>query len=313
MPPRAARPPVSTQPMPASAAQPGPTGTRTAAAPAVLQEVFLSPRVVDREAFNDFSQSLRALMTEAQGQARSLRVACEEAAAAQASIGELAGRHQARFETAARVLATLDERSTQAERLLGASRDAASTLDAMRSDAERMSAEHSRTLRARLDEALVAAEVRMAEFERASQARAAAFERSLAERIDAGLRRMDEHAAAAAGALTAREHELRDLMGRLDDLAAETEALLGHAASGPTDLGDGDVGATPAPLPGSLADLLARSHAAAERLERARADAERSLGEGVRAGLARELSALASGIQRVAERARHAGDGAAPR
>ena len=331
-----------------------------------IREVFLSPRVVDREAFNDFAASLRMLIAEAQTHAKALAAATAGAEEAQHTATELAGRHRARFDAAARVLASLDERSAQTERLLGAARDAANTLDAIRTDSGTLIETHTRAVRERLDEALARAERRMAEFEEAAQARAVAFERTLAERIEAGLKRIDEHARqvngsladaarsviAAVGAsgqasadevrsaaeqavaaiaagqeqhtraaeaarvaahgaalnaqqqaqeaagrvqsaaraaedtIAARESELRDLMSRLDDLAAETEALLGHTdAAAIVDGDDDEPGATPAPLPGSLADLVQRAGGAAERIEsaqrsldalRARADAARS-------------------------------------
>ncbi len=41
----------------------------------VINEIFLSPRVVDREAYNDFAGSLRKLIEQAAQQLDQLRVA----------------------------------------------------------------------------------------------------------------------------------------------------------------------------------------------------------------------------------------------
>ncbi|MFN0010861.1 MAG: hypothetical protein ACKVS8_04370 [Phycisphaerales bacterium] len=337
-----------------------------------IKEVFLSPRVIDREAFNDFAGSLRALIAEGHTQTVALLAAAAEADAAHAAVREVPARHQARLDAATRALASLDERCGQTERLLGAAKDAACTLEAIRTDADRLIESHTRTVRDRLDQALARTEARLAEFERVAELRVLTLERTLGERIEAGLARLDAHAAratadlggaaervvaeishsaqasadeirgAAENALAAvstnheqharaaeaarltlhtaaqaaqhaaqeatgrvqmaarsaeetlrqRETELTDLMARLEDLAAETEALLGHAHE-PAFVGDESQHDTvsPAPLPGSLADLVQRATAAAERIE----EAQRSLNT-LRGEIARDLGVIAAGI-----------------
>ena len=389
--------PTARTPVPAartSGSKPSPTSAQANGRPrgakaGTVREVFLSPRVVDREAFNDFAASLRALIADAQTHANGLEAATAAAREAQTTATEIANRHQARFDAAARVLASIDEHAAQAERLLGASRDAANTLDAIRTDSATLIDNHTRAVRERLDQVLAHAERRMAEFEEAAQARAAAFERTLAERIEAGLKRIDEHARQTSGSLAdaaqrviaevgtsgqasadevrsaaeqavaaiaagqeqhtraaeaarvtaqgaalnaqqqaqeavgrvqsaartaeetiaAREAELQGLMDRLDDLAAETEALLGHAdAAAIVDADGAEPGATLAPLPGSLADLVQRAGHAAQRIEsaqqsldalRARADSTRiALEQAVSVSSAR-ADALSAALQEL--------------
>ena len=380
----------SAAPKPSPASKPArnvsrPSTIDTGPAQGSIKEVFLSPRVIDREAFNDFAGSLRALIADAQAHAKALAAATAGAQEAQATASEIANRHQSRFDAAARVLSSLDERATQTQHLLGAARDAANTLDAIRTDASGLIDGHTRAVRERLDQVLARAEARMAEFEEAALARAAAFERTLAERIETGLKRIDEHtrqvnasladsaqrviaavgssgqacadevrsaaeqavAAIAAGqeqhtraadaarvavqgaALTAQQHaqeavgrvqaaartaeetlharetELQDLMLRLDDLAAETEALLGHAdAAAIVDADGAEPGATPAPLPGSLADLVQRAGSAAQRIESSQRalDTARDRAEASRTALDSAVSVGSARVDALADR-----------
>lgn len=119
-----------------------------------LREVFLSPRVVDREAFNDFSGSLRKLIEQAAGQGDSLRQVATEATAAHQQLRELAGKHTTKFELAAKAMAALDERSAKAEQMLLAVQEAALSLDTFRTDAERIVSRETMLLDQRVEDAV---------------------------------------------------------------------------------------------------------------------------------------------------------------
>ncbi|MBY0309096.1 MAG: hypothetical protein K2Q09_10175 [Phycisphaerales bacterium] len=98
------------------------TGSPLSIPPALVgtdaaQDVFLSPRVIDREAFNDYSGALRRLIDEAARQTEALKGAAAEAAQAQVALRETAARYQGRAEHVTRALAAIDHRLAEADRL----------------------------------------------------------------------------------------------------------------------------------------------------------------------------------------------------
>ncbi|HYD01733.1 MAG TPA: hypothetical protein VEB22_10950 [Phycisphaerales bacterium] len=120
-------------------------------------EVFLSPRVIDREAFNDYSGSLRRLIEEAAQQAESLKAAAAEAAQAQTALRETAARHQGRADTVTKALAAIDQRLAEADRLAQSAEATRRGIDAASASAQAALTARSEELAARLDSAAVAA------------------------------------------------------------------------------------------------------------------------------------------------------------
>ncbi|MDP1662493.1 MAG: hypothetical protein Q8L55_11330 [Phycisphaerales bacterium] len=122
-----------------------------------VADVFLSPRVIDREAFNDYSGSLRRLIEEAAQQAEALKAAAAEASQAQTALRETAARHQGRSESVTRALASIDQRLADAERLAQVAEATRLGIEAASSGAQAMLTTRSDELAARLDAAAVAA------------------------------------------------------------------------------------------------------------------------------------------------------------
>jgi DNA repair exonuclease SbcCD ATPase subunit len=133
-----------------------PTATsRAKADPA--ETVFLSPRVIDREAFNDYSASLRRLIEEAAHQAEALKAAAAEAMQAQTALRETAARHQGKADNVTRALAAIDQRLAEADRLAQAAEATRKGIEAASVNAQSALAARSDELAARLDSAAVAA------------------------------------------------------------------------------------------------------------------------------------------------------------
>jgi uncharacterized phage infection (PIP) family protein YhgE len=84
---------------------------------AAVEQVFISPRVVDREAFNDFSMSLRKLIEGAATQTESLRLATDQAKLTTEALRDMAQRQQARFDAASKSLALIETRVLESEKL----------------------------------------------------------------------------------------------------------------------------------------------------------------------------------------------------
>lgn len=147
----------------------------------VLAEVFLSPRVIDREAFNDFSASLRRLIEQAGEQAGALRTASEAAAGAQQAIKDLSGKNQPRLEAAVKALTLLDQRAQDAERLVQAAQGAAAALETLRREGQDLVTQRRQELGERADELAQSLERRFTELE----ARAEAATRRQSEAVEA--------------------------------------------------------------------------------------------------------------------------------
>ncbi len=139
-------------------------------------EIFLSPRVIDREAFNDYSQSLRKMIEQTTAQADAFRAAAKEAEQAQMGLKELLGRQQAAVGVAVKTIATLEDRSGETSRIFNAAKDAVATLDQLRGDSGELIGKHLSRLDQRVEEAVRSFEERLALLE-------AKMSQSLEERI----------------------------------------------------------------------------------------------------------------------------------
>ncbi|MCA3005999.1 MAG: hypothetical protein ACK51N_02760 [bacterium] len=84
----------------------------------VIREVFLSPRVVDREAFNEYATQLRRLIEQTAEHAGQLRNAADDANTAQQNLLASAARNQPKVEAALKTLAAIEARSLGVERLI---------------------------------------------------------------------------------------------------------------------------------------------------------------------------------------------------
>jgi hypothetical protein len=111
--------------------RPGPAGVTTADRPTEgmglepkpagasdAQAIFVSPRVVDRLAFEEYAGILRKLVGDAAVQRDLLKSAAEQARGAEGGTAALNKQLQTRVEQAARALPMLDQRLAKAEQLL---------------------------------------------------------------------------------------------------------------------------------------------------------------------------------------------------
>lgn len=125
--------------------------------PDAVQDVFLSPRVIDREAFNDYSGTLRRLIEEAAHQTEALKAAAAEAAQAQTALRETAARHQGRADNVTRALAAIDQRLAETDRLAQVAEQTRRGIQAASTEAQAALTARTDELAARLDAAAVAA------------------------------------------------------------------------------------------------------------------------------------------------------------
>lgn len=164
----------------------------------VIDDVFLTPRVIDQNAFEEFSSTLRELMAMAAEQRRTLREAAGEAAETDRSSRDLRDEVSTRLKALRALLPEVDRRLQAAEQMLGAEVDEEEIRRRVRAVFERSADEPLTQLRTRTDESvqhaqrrveslLVAMETRLAEAERRAETSATAN----ADRIDEQIRTLE--------------------------------------------------------------------------------------------------------------------------
>lgn len=100
------------------------TATAGVAALRPANPVFLSPRIVDRSAFEEFAQQLQGLIDRAGSQGEVLRQALAESERLHRSIKENSAKHGTHLEAASKLASTLTERTAQVESVLARAADA---------------------------------------------------------------------------------------------------------------------------------------------------------------------------------------------
>jgi chromosome segregation ATPase len=171
-----------------------------------VEEVFLSPRVVDAGAFADFAGRLREVVRQADAAGRSLHGVVGEAREVLDSLkGEQSGS-RTRLEAFSKVLATLDERAKRLEGLVEAAESRAASLP----DIERK-------VGALVESAL---------------AKIAARAEEAAGGLDARLNSVSTEAATRLGQIRAQaERSVQELRHEMARSAADTEARLERRAA----------------------------------------------------------------------------------
>jgi vacuolar-type H+-ATPase subunit H len=136
----------------------------------VIREVFLSPRVIDREAYADYASGLRRLIEESSTSADALRAAAMEAQQAQNALRETAAKHQPKIDQAARTLATVESRLAEAEKLTNLARDTEATIGAVRQQLDTLAAAKLAEINLRAERIVREAEDRAASIRQTAQA-----------------------------------------------------------------------------------------------------------------------------------------------
>jgi uncharacterized phage infection (PIP) family protein YhgE len=227
---------------------------------ATLDQVFITPRVVDERAFEELSGSLKGLVKDALTQSRALITTTGEVKLLSDQLREATRELQSRVETAAKVVPTLDSRVTRAEQLLERTgKELAAKVTEVRESAARA---------VTLDRDRIEKQVR-------DQA-AAILEQAVAEQVN--LLRAKIGAAVQESQAQA-EAQAAAIVDRLDDARRRLDAELGHAESRARGIFEG--------LESALGAVEKRSAKAAEQAIAAQAALDASaLDAGVRLGAA---------------------------
>lgn len=272
---------------------------------AAVEEIFLSPRVVDAAAFAEFAQSLRHLLVEAaQGRER-LGQAIEEADEVVERLRGIASQAGEKLRPAVRLIPTIDQKLKQAEEALERASAAAEV-------AERTAGEAARAATAESVVALREAQ----QAHEAAAARAAGLEDSLrkaTERAETTVAALDEESRSRVDEATERARSAMDALvteldgkieaasARLTAMLEERDAAAAMAMGRAIEIASDEQDTVGEKLESRVSQALDRAEAAAARAEAAEQQA---------AAAEARLSAAEGQLRAIDQRGREIADGA---
>ena len=203
----------------------------------VIEEMFLSPRVIDRRGFAEYAQALRELIEDASNEAASLKSSHADVQGLREAIERSAKDLRTQLETTLKIIPKLNDGSTRVEQLLAEARERASHASETEQRIESLSQSRTKEIRLELDEALGALMARAgATGETVEQAGAAAVERlearltELLTKVESATSKATNIAETAARALSADVQagatELTNLAKQATARVRETEAAI---------------------------------------------------------------------------------------
>ncbi|MCC7388452.1 MAG: hypothetical protein IT431_06750 [Phycisphaerales bacterium] len=295
------------------------TGNTATAAPPLtasqlIEETFLSPRVVDGALLREFADSLRVLLSQAAAQRDLLRSAVAEGRSVADTLNDTASKAGEKLRPVVKLIPTIDQKLAQAEDALTRANDAAASAERAAGEAAKAAAEEGAVALRQAQEAFDAALARAREIEarlgrsadRAEQA-VEALDRECRHRLDAASRHAEDVLASTAAELDARAEPAadafeRDCRARLETVARHAQDVLGTLVA--------ELDARAEAAMGRLTLLLEERHAAAEAAVRECIDIgepigahgpapDNALGEATTAGTATVTAAAAEACAEI--------------
>lgn len=264
-------------------ARDGVAGTLGATTRPETAAVFLSPRVVDQAAFEDYAQRLRSLMDETGSTADDVRASLDEIRALRTETTESLTRQRAVIDAGSKLVRAVEARTSALEKARANAESIIERLDAAATRAEQAGAD----LDARIDTLI---EQRLAKVEEQVDARVRALTADIERKLERRVAEMTTTLAQIDEKRAGLEELVRDATDNtLSALTDAHERAARLAGWDPEDIVDGaGVGQ---PARDSLADLMLRAEAmqrdakgAIERLSSLR-DESRELVEGASGAL----------------------------
>jgi hypothetical protein len=187
--------------------------------------VFVSPRVLDENAFNEFSAKLRDVLDEAADRAAQVAIVADEAAAAREDFLKTRKAQRDQMEIATKLLKVAQARCEQVEQLL-------TTAEARLPDPAELQANFQTALDGRLGAMECAMRARLAAFDELLASRVVALDEDVAAAGLAATQRMDAHAETLADSLAEAVDAARDeAASSADSLRATIERKLARESS----------------------------------------------------------------------------------
>ena len=251
------------------------------AANQVIEETFLSPRVVDSALLSEFAESLRALLGQAAVQGEQLRTAVTQGEAVAQSLTDTATKAGEKLRPAVKLIPTIDQKLARAEEALARASEAAASAELAAGEAARTaSAEGAVALRRAqqaFDTALERAryvEARLGQLTEGAEMAVEALDAECRSRLNTATKHAQDVLGTLVAELDARAEEA---IGRLNALLDERWAAAGAAVSGVIEIaGTAPMGENPLAEspPGEPHPAAASLGAAAAATAEAQADIE---------------------------------------
>lgn len=213
------------------------------------EEIFLSPRVIDRAAFESYSTRLRELLDSVTSQRTDLAAASMQASETHQALVQLGDQNKEHLDLATKLLRSLSQKTTDVESMLSRAEKTAEAAAKFEQEADRIIGARVSALEKRMAESLES------------------FSRQLQSQMDARSREMsrslEEMKAARESIKKQVDTNVVGSMTALREACERAELLVGRRVSPTKD-------AAPAtPTAGSLGDLVRRASEAAERSQAA--------------------------------------------
>lgn len=237
----------------------------------ILDQVFLSPRVLDKTAFEEFASIMKQLIERAAQDTRSLQSAAAQAELVQKRLAEIAPLIESRLTGAGEAIRSLDTRTAEVRAALGKAAESAVTAQTAKAEIEQLIRDCPAQFEARLAAAAqsgaTALEAVKNKIEFTAQELGEAALRAM-EGADARLKDVESLSAARIGAMADQaERVILGLEARLNEVSQRITMLAGAGLSGIQNLcdrADAILGRDPAnpdatPRAGSLADAISKA------------------------------------------------------
>jgi hypothetical protein len=242
----------------------------------VIDQVFLSPRVLDKAAFEEFTSIIKQLIERASEATKALQTSAVQAEAIQKKLAESAPLIESRLTGAGAAIATLDARTAEVRAALNKAAECAVRAETAQVNAERIAADGAAQVETRLNAATHSGQNTLENVRAGVELRAREIAESALRAIEAAGARLEDLEAQSAARLTdvveQAGRSMQQLEERLNHITGRIATLTGAGLGAMSSLCDraaAILGYDPssenpaAPLPGSLADLVA----SAERAE----------------------------------------------
>lgn len=180
----------------------------------VVDQVFLTPRVLDRGAFDEYAEGLKSLIREASGRGQTLQTAMVDVKSMGDSLRQATDELKKRLETTVKIMPLLEQKLGKAEQVLQLAASETKLAEHFESTLQRLLSEHVARLEARIAEVVTGAEQRL---------------NSLFEVANGRVQTLDAQAAAQA---QARINEMQDRLATIAERtitkAETTQARIAH-------------------------------------------------------------------------------------
>ncbi|MCC6229775.1 MAG: hypothetical protein IT432_11175 [Phycisphaerales bacterium] len=127
----------------------------------VADQVFITPRVLDRGAFDEYAEGLKSLIREAAGRGQSLQTAMVDVKSMGDNLRQATDELKKRLETTVKIMPVLEQRLGKAEQVLQLAASETKLAEHFEKTLSRMLAEHVARLEARIGEVVTGAEQRL--------------------------------------------------------------------------------------------------------------------------------------------------------